>query len=107
MKPIVVAVALASALLMLRAVAASPGADTDCVEPVLVAGLAAAGPFAPESPAAAFARMLAPRAPVTAPAPVGAPADALTRAFNAVLWSAPIPAMNDASAQIPRVASAE
>jgi len=82
MKSIALPVALAcAALLALRAAAVSAGAESP----------------APESPAAAFERMLAPRAPVAAPAPTGAPADSLTRAFNAALWNAPAPAMRHAS----------
>ncbi len=108
MKSIAVAAALASALLTLRATAAAPEAGSYCAEPraaaVVAARSAAAGAPAPESPAAAFERMLAPRTPVTGPAPVGMPADALTRAFNAVLWNAPNPAIRDAST---RVASAQ
>jgi hypothetical protein len=79
MKPIAVAVALAGAALL------------------AAAGPSAAESPARESPAAAFERMLAPRAPATAPAPAGAPADPLTRAFNAALWNAPAPATHHPS----------
>ncbi len=52
---------------------------------------------APESPAAAFQRLLA-HAPTPAQAPAGAPADPLTRAFNHALWTTPGPAVAYATA---------
>lgn len=107
MKPIALPVALAcAALLALRATAASDvGADR--AEARAAAGSFAAGSPASESPAAAFERMLASRAPVTAPARAGAPTDSLTRAFNAVLWNAPAPAMHHVSARAHQIGSAQ
>ena len=56
-------------------------------EPTLDATMATHVAYAPESPAAAFDRMLAPHAPVTA-APLARPAaDPLDPHFHAALWS--------------------
>jgi hypothetical protein len=101
MKPIALPVALACAALLALRAAAVPDAGADGAE-----ARAGAGSTAPESPAAAFERMLAPRAPMAAPA-FGAPADSLTRAFNAALWSTPVPATHPASAQIARIGSVQ
>ncbi len=107
MKPITLPLALACAgLLALRAAGAAPDAGPDGDE-ARAAIVAAAGSFAPESPAAAFERMLAPRAPVAAPAAAGTPADSLTHAFNVALWDTPAPAMRHASVRIHRVGGAQ
>ncbi|MCD6732085.1 MAG: hypothetical protein LT103_00590 [Burkholderiaceae bacterium] len=102
MKPIAFPVALACAgLLALRAAAAAPDAGTDGAE-----ARAAVVSAAPESPAAAFERMLAPRTPAAAPVAAGTSTDSLTRAFNVALWNAPAPAMRQASARTHRIGSA-
>ncbi len=102
MKPIALPLVLACAgLLALRAAAAAPGTDAPA------SAVAVAVSSAPESPAAAFERMLAPRAPVAAPAAAGTPADSLTHAFNVALWNAPTPAMRQASARIHRTGSVQ
>jgi len=107
MKPIALPVALACvALLALRAAAAAPDAAADSAE-ARAAIASAAASSAPESPAAAFERMLAPRAPAAAPIATGTPADSLTHAFNVALWNAPAPAMHQASARIHRTGSAQ
>lgn len=84
MKPIALPIALACvALIALRTAAAAPDVapDADRARATAAAAL-------PESPAASFERMLAPRTPSAARVS-GAPADALTHAFNVALWSAP------------------
>lgn len=106
MKPITLPLALACAgLLALRAAGAAPDAGPDGDE-ARAAIVAAAGSFAPESPAAAFERMLAPRTPAAAPVAAGTSTDSLTRAFNVALWNAPAPAMRQASARTHRIGSA-
>lgn len=98
MKPIVLPAALACVtLFVLRAAAAAPEAPADTVQ-ARAAIVAASESSPPESPAAAFERMLSPRTPVQAPAAAGASPDALTHAFNASLWSAPALAMHQARA---------
>ena len=75
---IVAAMAAAALLLAQPALAAEPAVD---------AALAAHVAYAPESPAAAFERMLARCGPVTA-APLARPAvDPLDPHFHAALWS--------------------
>ncbi|MCL4774653.1 MAG: hypothetical protein KJZ98_11965 [Burkholderiaceae bacterium] len=104
MKSIVLPVALACATLFaLRLATAAPDAGaadaaTDAYEVVLSS--------APESPAAAFERMLAPRTPIAAPPPVGASPDALARAFDAVLRDAPASDTRQAAVRIHPVGSA-
>ncbi len=104
MKPIALPVALACATLFsLRAAAAAPDAgaadaDTDAYEVILAS--------TPESPAAAFERLLAQRTPIAAPSPVGTSADTLARAFDAALWSAPEPEIRQASVRVHPVGSA-
>jgi hypothetical protein len=72
------AIAAVATLLVQPAIAAEPARD---------AARAPHVSYAPESPAAAFERMLAPRAPVTA-TPVARPtADPLDPHFHAALWS--------------------
>ena len=102
MKPIALTVALACAALLTLPAAAAPDVGADGAE-----ARAAAESPAPESPAAAFERMFAPRAPVTALAPAGAPADSLTRAFNAALWSTPAQATHHTSARSDRIGSVQ
>ena len=75
---IVAAMAAAALLLAQPALAAEPAVD---------AALAAHVAYAPESPAAAFDRMLAPRAPVTAAALARPAVDPLDPHFHAALWS--------------------
>lgn len=91
MKPTALPVAMACfALIVLRTAAADTATDA-------AAANAAIASSTPESPAAAFERMLAPRTP--APAPVaGTPTDVLTHAFNVVLWTEP--PMPQMSAQV-------
>ena len=72
------AMAVAAMLLGQPVLAAEPTAD---------AASAAYVSYAPESPAAAFDRMLAPRAPVTAAALARPAVDPLDPHFHAALWS--------------------
>lgn len=107
MKPIALSVALTCAgLLALRAAAAAPDAAAERAEARAAIALAVES-SPPESPAAAFERMLAPRAPIAAPAAAGTPADSLTHAFNAALWDTPAPAVRQASVRIHRTGSAQ
>lgn len=110
MKPIALSTSLALAALL--ALPAAPIAAAD-------AGIATARPTAapaahalaavrssvPESPAAAFERMLAPRTGVASPAPGGASADVLTQAFNEALWTSPASTRLHASGQLRRAGS--
>lgn len=106
MKPIALPVALAcSGLLALRAAAATPDVAPNGAEARVA--VAAAIATAPESPAAAFERMLAPRAPVPGPAATGVSPDALTRAFNVALWDTPAPAVHQAKAPAHPIGSAQ
>jgi|SRR5690606_21346149 hypothetical protein len=59
--------------------------------------------YEPESPAAAFARLLAPRTPVTGTAQAPAQVDPLLPAFNLALWSRPAARRHAAAARIHEV----
>lgn len=95
MKPIALpATTLACvALIALHTAAAAPDVASDATR-----ARATIAASLPESPAAAFDRMLAPRTPAPEPAVAGTPADALTRAFNVAVWSAQ--PVRQASAQV-------
>ena len=85
MKTTALCAALAlAALLALRPAAAAPDAPTPQAD-------ATDRPAAsqPESPMAAFERMLAPRAPTASAARAPAQADPLLPAFHLALWSKP------------------
>jgi len=88
-----VALSFASLLALQPAVAAPEVAD---------AYQAAAGRIAyqPESPVAAFERMLAPRTPVTATVQAPEQVDPLMPAFNLALWSKPATQRHAAAARL-------
>lgn len=105
MKPTVLPILLTcAALISLHAYADAANTPAERAAPGLAveasASLPAVRMSTPESPAAAFHRMLA-HAPGAAQPPIGAPADALTSAINAALWSASRPASGYASARLP------
>ncbi|HLS56637.1 MAG TPA: hypothetical protein VK052_11210 [Zeimonas sp.] len=88
-----VALSFASLLALQPAVAAPDFTDAD---------QAAAGRIAyePESPVAAFARMLAPRTPAAGTVQAPAQVDPLMPAFNLALWSKPAAQRHAAAARL-------